>query len=532
MKRYFHDSRPAGDRSRGVRAAGALLLIALATALLWFGTPATRAQETDADNSTLPTGDEVLVATLSGPIGPASTEYLRGLLEEATPNTTRALVLELDTPGGLVTSMRTMIQAILDARVPVLMYVSPRGSRAASAGTYLLYASHVAAMAPGTNLGAATPVAIGGFGNPDVPDVPDVPDDPDRPDENRDRTPEQSGDDQDDTGQQGDNLEEGISEPSGDTGDKARPPPPATATEAKVINDSVAYIRSLAELRGRNADWAEEAVRGAQSLTAGEAAKRDVIDLVADDVDDLLQRADGRTVELRGSEMALNLTDVSLERVEADWRIELLAFITNPNVALLLMAIGFYGIVFEFINPGALVPGTVGAISLLLGLYAFSALPLNLLGAGLLLLGLALMIGEAFLPSFGVLGIGGVAAFSLGATALFDTDAPGFQVAIPVVAGIAVGSLLVTLLIAHMAVRATRRKGVSGEQGLTGQIADVLDWSQKGGHVFVDGERWSAVSDVALEAPANVRVTGLRGNTLHVEPCASTDDTFKETPET
>ena len=456
---------------------------------------------------------DVVVAQLDGPIGPASEQWLITALENAGDAEADALVLELDTPGGLVTSMRVMIQMILDADVPVLMYVSPRGARAASAGTYLLYASHVAAMSPGTNLGAATPVSIGGgFGDAPEETPEDTPSDsPDEAADPADNTDPSDSSDGSDAADQSESDRRPATE-------SASPPPPSTAMEAKVINDSVAYIRSLAELRGRNADWAERAVRGAASLSAAAAQKRNVIDLVAGSVDDLLQQADGRSVEVVGQEVTLDLADANVRRIESGWRIQLLEIITNPNVALLLMAIGFYGIVFEFINPGALLPGTLGGISLLLGLYAFSALPLSVLGVALLLLGLVLMIAEAFLPSFGVLGIGGLVAFGFGATALFDTDSPAFQVAWPLVVGIAVGSLLITLIIARMALRSARREGVSGAEGLIGKRADVLDWVGDEGHVFVEGERWQANSDQPLDSGAeHVRVVALRGNTLTVD---------------
>ncbi|HYG88945.1 MAG TPA: nodulation protein NfeD [Azospirillum sp.] len=415
-----------------------------------------------------------LVLDVDGAIGPASAAYLASGLAKAAARGAPLVVLRMDTPGGLDTSMREIIHAILASPVPVVTYVSPSGARAASAGTYILYASHMAAMAPGTNLGAATPVAIGG-GLP-LPGR----------DEGKDDKPE---------------------------GEKR----PANAMEAKAVNDAVAYIRSLAELRGRNVAWAEKAVREAASLSSREAHEQHVIDIVARHTDDLLAQLHGRTVAVGDAKLVLDTESLTLERVEPDWRTRFLAVITNPNVALILLMIGIYGLIFEFMSPGAVLPGTIGAICLLLSLYALAVLPVNYAGLGLMMLGIALMVAEAFTPTLG-LGIGGVIAFVLGATILIDIDAPGFAISWPVIAGIAVTSLAFTLAVVRMALVARRRKVVSGREEMIGMHGQVQDWSGRSGHVFAHGERWKAISAAPLASGQRVRITGCDGITLQVEP--------------
>lgn len=445
----------------------------------------------------------VLELHFDGPIGPASEDYILAGLEAAALRDAEAVVLRLDTPGGLDSSMRSINKAILSASQPIILFVHPAGSRAASAGTYMLYASHVAAMAPGTNLGAATPVSLGG-GSRERSPLPN------------DGNPGDSQDPGRDPGGRDD-----ASEATGDA-DSGRAPAPAgggmSAMEAKVTNDAIAYIRSLAELRNRNADWAEAAVRQAQSLSASRALELGVIDLVARDVPDLLSQADQREVLVNGERVTLDLSGAQVFPYEQNWRIRLLTIITNPNIALILMAIGFYGLVFEFLNPGALVPGTIGGISLLLGAYSLTILPFEIAGIALILLGLALMIAEAFVPSFGVLGIGGVVAFLLGSTLSFDVEIPGFQLAWPVVIATALTSLLFTVLVIRVAMRSRKRKVVTGRRGLIGKPGEVLDWADGHGHVFADGERWSAASTSPLEAGSTVIISGLKGIMLIVEP--------------
>ncbi len=390
-----------------------------------------------------------LVAPLAGPIGPASARFVERVLEDAAARRPRIVVFEMDTPGGLSISMRRIIRAILASPVPVATFVAPPGARAASAGTYILYASHIAAMAPGTNLGAATPIKIGG--SPLIP-----------------------GGDRGGT----DKAKKGAAAPSGDTETR------------KAVNDAVAYIRALAELRGRNADWAEQAVRAAASLSATAALDRHVIDLVAPDVPALLRAIDGRTVKVAGGERVLKTAGLPLVRRDPGWITRLLAVITNPNVALILMMVGFYGLVFEFLSPGSIGPGVLGAICLLLGLYALNLLPLDYAGLGLVILGIGMMIAEGFAPTLGALGVGGAAAFVIGAILLVDTDSPAFRLSYWVIGGVAAVSALMFFLIVAFAWRAHRRPVTTGAAEIVGHSATVLDWQGTGGYVRVRGEEW------------------------------------------
>jgi membrane-bound serine protease (ClpP class) len=382
------------------------------------------------------------------------------------------VILQMNTPGGLDHSMREIIEAILDAHVPVVTYVSPQGSRAASAGTYILYASHVAAMAPATNLGAATPVQVGG--------MPRAPSDPAK-----------------DSGQQPD--EDGK-----------------TSMERKIINDAAAYIKGLAKLRGRNEAWAEQAVRQAASLTAEEALEKQVIDIMADDLTALLEQLDGRQIDVKGRKITLDTDALVIERITPDWRSSVLAIITNPNVAYVLMLIGIYGLILEFSNPGIILPGVVGTICLLLALYAFQVLPINYAGLALLGIGLAFIISEMFVTSGGILGIGGVVAFTVGSILLFDDEY--IAVSTPLIGGTALvaGGFMLWILRRFSTLR--HRQVVSGAEYMIGRTGVVTADFTDRGRVEVDGESWLAESNVPLSAGQQVRVKAIDKLVLTIEP--------------
>ena len=351
--------------------------------------------------------------------------------------------------------MREIIRAILDSAVPVASFVSPKGARAASAGTYILYASHIAAMAPATNLGAATPVQIGGgMGMPELGKPAD--------------------------------KETGEASPAKDKG---------SAMENKIVNDAVAYIRSLAELRGRNIEWAEQAVREASSLPAHEALEMNVIDLMADNVADLLQKIDGRQVSIHGQIIELETTSIAIKELIPDWRNRFLSVITDPNVAYILMLIGVYGLFLEFYNPGGIIPGVAGAICLLIALYAFQVLPVNYVGLALIGLGITLMIMEAFVPSTGILGIGGVIGFVVGSIILMDTESEAFQIALPLIIAVAAFSVLLLVIIIGMLMRSRRAALVSGDSAMLSEMAEVMEDFSAKGLVRIHGELWQAVTD-------------------------------------
>ena len=414
----------------------------------------------------------VVVMQLDGAIGPASADHVRRGLALAAGKQARLVVLQIDTPGGLDASMRSIIKDILASPVPVATFVAPNGARAASAGTYILYASHIAAMAPATNLGAATPVAIG------LPM-------PGRPDEK----PKPAAKDAE---------------------------PAANAMTAKRLADASAYLRSLAQLRGRNAEWAEQAVRESVSLSAQEALQKNVITLIARDVPDLLRQVDGREVGLSHGTARLATQGAQLLAFEADWRSRLLSVVTDPSLALILLMVGIYGLLFEFSNPGFVLPGVVGAICLMLALFGLQMLPVNYAGLGLILLGVAFLVAEAFLPSFGALGLGGIAAFAIGAILLIDSDAPGFGVPLWLIALMSAVSAVFILLVAGMAAKARRRPVVSGVSTLVGTTGELVEFSGGEGWARIQGDYWKVSGAEDLRAGRRIRVTRVQGRALHV----------------
>ena len=424
---------------------------------------------------------------LSGGIGPASSDYVIRTLQLAAEAKIHLLIIELDTPGGLDKSMREMIKQVIASPLPVATYVYPSGSRAASAGTYLLYASHIAAMAPATNLGAASPVQIG------APAMPGAPQPVPSPNSQKPNNPK-----------------------DGDGADKAVIEDSASTMRRKVMNDSVAYIQGLAQLHERNVEWAEKAVRSAESISAKEALSLGVIDIVANDVTDLLGQLHGRSVNVQHRDYLLQTEGLTVRRIEPDWRNQFLAMITNPNVAYILMLIGVYGLLLEFYNPGVGLPGVVGGISLLIALYAFQLLPVSYVGLALIVLGIALMSMEALSPSFGIFGFGGTVAFAVGSVMLMDSELPGYQIATPVIAAFTVFSLLISIGVLAMALKARKQRVVSGDAILVGQQVVAIESFDGQGRVSIQGEIWNASSGAPVSEGEELVVRAVDGLVLLV----------------
>ena len=432
-----------------------------------------------------------LALEVSGAIGPATVQYIERGLEVAQQRGSPFVILQIDTPGGLATSMREIISAILASPIPVVAYVAPPGARAASAGTYILYACHFAAMAPATNLGAATPVSIGGS-------------EPAPPAENPAENP--SG-----------KTAVNSGKPGQEKVPAAAPGPPQSAEERKVLNDSIAYIRGLAQLRGRNADWAEEAVRGAASLPATQALQQHVIDFIAPDLPSLLTQLNGRQTSIGNHTVLLDTRGVRVDWMKPDWRTRLLGIITNPEIAYGLLLIGIWGLLFEGYHPGGVLPGVVGVVSLLIALFAFQLLPTNFAGLALLVIGAGMMAAEFFFPAYGSLGVGGLIAFIVGSLILFS-GASGIQVALPLIGGLATVGGLVILGIVYLATRARRAPVVTGTHAMLGALVEAAEDFAARGRVRYGGELWNACSPAPMTTGQAARVVKVEGLTLWVEP--------------
>ncbi|MEZ9999482.1 nodulation protein NfeD [Vibrio lentus] len=435
--------------------------------------------------------DDAWVIEVNGGIGPATSDYLTREIEQAHDEQAKLIILKMNTPGGLDSSMRDIIRSITTSPIPVATWVGPAGSRAASAGTYILLASHVASMAPGTNLGAATPVSLGGGKAPTNPLSP-------QDDTNKDDNT--SASEQDATKQE--------------NSDQVKA---ATAMEKKVINDAAAYIVSLAKLHKRNEEWAEKAVREAASLDSENALTLNVIDFIASDLQQLVELSNGRFITINGVSQEVQLSDVAFVEREQDWRFSLLSVITNPNVAYILMLIGIYGLLLEFYNPGVGLPGVLGGICLLLAMYSLQMLPVSYAGLALILLGIALMVAEAFSPSFGIFGLGGVAAFTLGSIMLMDTEVPGYQIALPLIIGISLFSVAFIVITISMLVRVRNKPVTTGMEAVVGDTGKVVSGFPGAGRVLVEGEIWQAKCASELQVGQIIRVTKLTGLSLDVE---------------
>ncbi len=463
---------------------GWLAVIAAAGLLAW-------SQPSAADGT-------VYELDLDGALGVATAEYIINGIDTANESNANAVIIRMDTPGGLMEPMRDIVQAILASNVPVITYVSPGGARADSAGTFILLASHVAAMAPTTHMGAATPVSLTGDGF------------------GREEPEEESTQD--------DAEENGEDDAAAEDDSQA----PGTAMERKVLNDAISYIRGLAEAHGRNAEWAEEAVRSAATLTATEALEQNVIDLIADDRDELLAAIHGREVQVNNDAFTVDTEGVVIEQLEPNWRLKILNTIASPEIAILLLMVGLYGLLFEGYNPGAIIPGVAGVICLLLAAYALQVLPVNYAGLALIIVGLVLIIAEAFVPSFGALGLGGIVAIIFGSIMMFDSGIPGFGISITFVVGMALVAGAFLFWLVSFLLKLRRRGAVSGAESIVGGIGTAMESFTGDGHIWLESESWAARSAVSVEKDQKVRVLAMKGLILEVEPVSEAPPTDAE----
>lgn len=439
---------------------------------------------------------DIILLDLDGALGVATAEYIIGGIDQANERNADLVIIRMDTPGGLVEPMRDIVQAILGSDVPVATYVSPGGARADSAGTYILLASHIAAMAPTTHLGAATPVSMLG-GDPGKPEG----------------APELPGGLDEDAEDEGEPEEESKTDPAA----------PDTAMGRKVLNDAIAYIRGLAEAHGRNADWAEDAVRNAATLTAREALEQNVIDLIAADTDELLEAIHGREVTVNHEQVAINSADATIETIEPNWRLKILNTIASPEIAILLLMIGMYGLLFEGYNPGAILPGVAGVICLLLAAYALQVLPVNYAGLALIVVGLILITAEAFVPSFGALGLGGIVAIVFGSIMMFDSGIPGFGISVTFVVGMAVVAGMFLFWLVSYLVKLRKRGAVTGAESIIGGTGEAMESFVGEGKIWLEGESWAAHSKVPVEKGQDVVVQNMTGLVLQVAPAKETE---------
>lgn len=454
-------------------------------------------------------GDEgrrqALLLTVADAIGPATGDYIIRGIERAERDDAELVILKLDTPGGLDSAMREIVKAVLASDVPFVTYVHPAGGRAASAGTYMLLGSHVAAMTPATNIGSATPVQMGG-GFPGLDDG----------DTRRSRDPDRGSEPAAEPSGSAEGAEGSPADGDGNQEEKDGKRRGETAMERKVLEDAVSYIRGLAERFGRNADWAEEAVREGVNIGAAEALELGVIEFMADNLEDLLEQLDGHTVRMPWGDKVLQTAGIEIVRVDPDWRTNLLAVITSPNIAYILMLIGIYGIIFELSNPGSIYPGVIGAISLVLAFYALQVMPVNYAGLALILLGLIFMVAEAFLPSFGILGIGGMVAFITGSVILWDD--PDLNISLPLIIGTAIVVAIFSIWVLGRLFRLRGVKPSIGREEMIGMIGEAREDFDRSGRVYVHSELWTADTTAPVLAGQKVRVIALDGLRLRVEP--------------